>query len=97
VRKRRTQPRRKIKTFRRGDAPAGNDRVGRGKHDGRFVHTSAELDEGAIARLPAWMTEDLIAQTQRTWQPYYNSPLAREDAVIILRSAGRLFEALAGR
>jgi len=43
---------------------------------------------------PDWMTEDLIQATLRTWQPYYNELLTREDAIDMILAASRLFGAL---
>ncbi len=43
---------------------------------------------------PEWITPELIEATIRTWQPYYKTPLTINDAIEIIRHAGRLFDAL---
>ena len=43
---------------------------------------------------PDWITADLIEQTIRVWQPYYEAVLSSEDAVQLILSAGRLYQAL---
>jgi hypothetical protein len=43
---------------------------------------------------PAWITEELIAETLDVWQPYYANRLTRADAIEILRSVGRLVDVL---
>lgn len=48
------------------------------------------VPEGA----PAWITAELIESTLAVWQPHYEQPLTTDDAVEILRSVGRLFDAL---
>ena len=48
------------------------------------------------AGLPAWITDDLIAETLRVWQPYYAQPLTPEDAIGILLNVGNLFGVLSG-
>ncbi len=54
---------------------------------------AASLPDGA----PAWITPELIESTLRVWQPHYAIRLSPADAVTILRSVGRLFEAFGGR
>ena len=44
---------------------------------------------------PAWITPRLLAETIRTWQPYYERPLTPEAAVAIIRNVGRLVDVLA--
>ena len=46
------------------------------------------------AGAPAWVTEELLADTVAAWQPYYAEDLTAADALEILLVAGRLFEAL---
>ena len=60
------------------------------------------LDEQAFGRVlpsgtPDWVTPELVEATLRCWQRYYDKPLTVDDAVTILRNAGRLFDALAER
>ncbi len=37
-----------------------------------------------------WITPLLIAQTIKTWQPYYSEPLSVDDAIEILQNCGNL-------
>lgn len=61
--------------------------------------TERQRAEPATVRVPAgaptWITPELIAQTLRVWQRYYEKPLTPEDALEIITSAGRLMDALA--
>lgn len=43
---------------------------------------------------PAWVTEELLAQTLETWQPYYEHSLTPHDALEILFSVTELFDRL---
>jgi len=43
---------------------------------------------------PTWVTQELIADTVKTWQPYYEAQLTVDDALAILLSVARLFDAL---
>lgn len=52
--------------------------------------TSPPLPPGT----PRWISPELIVETLRTWQPYYQEPLTPEDAVAIIKSAGRLVDVL---
>ncbi len=40
----------------------------------------------------AWMTDELIAETQRVWSPHYGRELSHEEAVEILRNVKRFAE-----
>jgi hypothetical protein len=42
----------------------------------------------------AWMTDELIAETQRVWSPHYGRELSRDDAVEILRNVKGFAEVL---
>jgi hypothetical protein len=44
--------------------------------------------------LPAWINEELIADTRETWSPHYGRSLTAAEAVEILRSFGRLLDAM---
>jgi hypothetical protein len=58
------------------------------------MHTS---DHDSLPRdptHPAWVTEELIRTTLKVWQPFYKTPLTRDDAITIILSAGRLFGVL---
>jgi len=47
-------------------------------------------------RLPslAWMTDELIAETQSVWCPHYGRDLSVDEAVDILRNIKRVAEVL---
>jgi hypothetical protein len=42
----------------------------------------------------AWMTDELIAETQRVWSPHYGRDLSPNEAVEILRNVKRFAEIL---
>ena len=42
----------------------------------------------------AWMTDELIAETQRVWSPQYGRDLTSNEAVEILRNVKRFAEVL---
>ncbi|HEY4313309.1 MAG TPA: hypothetical protein VGN12_27915 [Pirellulales bacterium] len=44
--------------------------------------------------LPTWITPELIAETIRVWQPYYQARLTAEDAIAIVKDVGRLLDVL---
>jgi hypothetical protein len=48
----------------------------------------------SAAAHPAWIGEELIQATLRVWQPYYDVPLTRQDAIEIILAAGSLFTVL---
>lgn len=43
---------------------------------------------------PIWVTRELIEDTIRVWQPYYEPPLTADDALAIIQSASQLFQVL---
>jgi hypothetical protein len=43
---------------------------------------------------PDWITPELIEATIRVWQPYYEEVLTPEEAVTMILTVGRLFDAL---
>lgn len=43
---------------------------------------------------PRWISPELVAETLQTWQPYYQEALTPEEAVAIIKSAGRLVDVL---
>jgi hypothetical protein len=58
-----------------------------------------EVAEGARpgivpAGTPDWITAELIEQTIRVWQPYYQAVITPEAAVTMIQTVGRLFQAL---
>ena len=46
------------------------------------------------AGTPEWITAELIEATIRVWQPYYADLLSPEEAVTMILTAGRLYQAL---
>lgn len=44
-----------------------------------------------IESLPAWVREDLVAETLEVWQPYYEERLTELDAIEILLAVSHLF------
>ena len=46
------------------------------------------------AGTPDWITAELIEQTIHVWQPYYQTVLTPEEAVTMIQSVGRLYQAL---
>lgn len=57
-----------------------------------------QIREDATSIVPAgtpdWITAELIVQTIRVWQPYYEAVVTPEEAVTMILSAGRLYQAL---
>jgi hypothetical protein len=49
------------------------------------------------AGTPDWITPELVEKTIRVWQPYYDTVLTPEEAITMIQSASRLFEALSSR
>ncbi len=45
------------------------------------------------AGTPDWVTPELIAETIRIWQPYYEARLTPDDAATMILNVGRLYEA----
>ncbi len=60
------------------------------------VCTIAEVARSGIlpAGTPDWITAELIEQTIRVWQPYYEAVISPEEAVTMIQSVGRLYQAL---
>jgi hypothetical protein len=57
-----------------------------------------EAEDGAgsgivPAGTPDWITAELIEATIRVWQPYYVEVLTPEEAVTMIQTAGRLYQA----
>lgn len=46
------------------------------------------------AGAPDWITPELVEATIRVWQPYYKDVLSAEEAVAMILSVGRLYDAL---
>ena len=64
----------------------------------RSTRKTADAEKAPVTQVPAdapaWVSADLIEQTLRTWQPYYQTALTPEDALYIIMSVGRLFDVL---
>jgi hypothetical protein len=43
---------------------------------------------------PAWITDELVADTLRTWQSFYSRRLTRHDAIEMLLAVGNLIDCL---
>ena len=43
---------------------------------------------------PDWLTPELLAETLRVWQPYYDAPLTENDALAIVANVAGLLDAL---
>jgi len=43
---------------------------------------------------PPWITDELVADTLKTWQPFYARRLTRNDAIEMLLAAGNLIDCL---
>ena len=56
----------------------------------REVARSSIVPAGA----PDWITPELVEATIRVWQPYYEEVLTPEEAVTMILTVGRLFDAL---
>ena len=65
----------------------------RGKSD-QPIGGDLEFAKVSLARVPRWVTRELIELTIRVWQPYYKALLSAEDALTMILTAGRLFGAL---
>jgi hypothetical protein len=46
------------------------------------------------SEMPRWITEELITETIRVWQPRYGKPISTDEALQIILSVGRLREVL---
>jgi hypothetical protein len=60
----------------------------------RDCRTREDAKSIVPAGTPDWITAELIERTIRVWQPYYQAVLTPEDAVQMILSVGRLYEAL---
>lgn len=60
------------------------------------AETAADRAESPAlpAGAPGWITQELIAQTIDTWQPYYTESLTAQDALEILLNVTQAFEHL---
>ena len=64
----------------------------------RNRQSDCQIREDATSIVPAgspdWITAELIEATIRVWQPYYKEVLTPEEAVTMILTVGRLFDAL---
>ena len=63
----------------------------------RDCRTREDAKSIVPAGTPDWITAELIEQTIRVWQPYYEATITPEEAVTMVLDVGRLFEALSSR
>jgi hypothetical protein len=67
----------------------------------RNRESDCQIREDAKSIVPAgapdWITAELIEATIRTWQPYYKDVLTPEEAVTMILTVGRLYDALSPR
>ena len=57
-------------------------------------HIPRERIASVLEGAPSWITQALIADTQRIWQPYYDQALTEVDALGILLDVGQLLDLL---
>jgi hypothetical protein len=65
--------------------------------ESRRNHPTTQREPPAVcvpSGAPTWVTLELIEQTLRVWQPFYQDQLISEDALEIIMSVGLLIEAL---
>ena len=59
---------------------------------------NCEVQEGVRSIVPVgapdWITAELVEETIRVWQPYYEAVISPEEAVTMIQSVGRLYQAL---
>lgn len=48
--------------------------------------------EHALSEAPDWITAELVEETLRVWQPFYEEQLIPADALEIITGVGRLLE-----
>ena len=65
-------------------------------HVARSVQSGNSIRQRRRERLnaPAWITDELVECTLKTWQPFYKRRLTRGDAVEMLLAAGSLIDYL---
>ena len=52
---------------------------------------SASMQVVVPAGAPSWVTEELIALTLKTWQPFYSRQLIETDALEMIMGVDQLF------
>jgi hypothetical protein len=55
---------------------------------------NSAVEAAGSAGVPRWITNELLSDTIKTWQPYYTDQLTADDALEILITVGNLFDAL---
>ena len=68
--------------------------MSRGNHKNDCEVEAVALPSIVPAGTPDWITLELIEATIRVWQPYYAELLSPEEAVTMIQSVGRLYQAL---
>ena len=68
--------------------------MSRGNHKKDCEVEAVALPSIVPAGTPDWITLELIEATIRVWQPYEAEILSPEEAVTMIQSVGRLFQAL---
>jgi len=68
--------------------------MSRGNHKHDCEIEAVALPSIVPAGTPDWITAELIEATIRVWQPYYAELLSPEEAVTMIQSVGRLYQAL---
>ena len=53
----------------------------------------SDAPSGFPAGTPHWITPELIEATIRVWQPYYETVISPEEAITMIQSVGRLYQA----
>jgi len=43
---------------------------------------------------PAWISQELIQETLRVWQPFYAVHLTTQDAIEMITNVGRMYDVL---
>jgi hypothetical protein len=66
---------------------------GRSAEPAAPVRPSVGVPPGA----PSWITSDLVADTIRVWQRYYEAPLTPDDALEMIVNVGQLLNVLCER
>jgi hypothetical protein len=62
------------------------------KHDCKKASGGVSVTVPAGA--PDWISAELIERTIEVWQPFYEQVLTPEEAVTMIQSVGRLYQAL---
>ena len=68
---------------------AENDRV-------EFVRHFGLKGSGVPDDVPCWVTEELIEETIRVWQRFYEDPLTKDEALVFPLNGSELLEIVEG-